>query len=86
MPTNLQALAQVDPGEARKRLRSALDVAGTVDLAARMLGVSRRTLYRVAEKLGVPVGLGKANEVTTLRTSVRGQVSADPDKCPPSAL
>jgi len=86
MPTNLQALAQVDPGEARKRLRSALDVAGNVDLAARMLGVSRRTLYRVAGKLGVQVGLDKANEVATVRTSVRGQVSGDPDKCPPSTL
>jgi len=57
MPTELAALALIRPDEARKRIESAIDVAGSVDLAARMLGVSRRTLYRVAVRVGaVTVG------------------------------
>ena len=52
MPTELAALALIRPDEAKKRIESAVAVAGSVELAADMLGVSRRTLYRVAVRVG----------------------------------
>lgn len=47
-------LARLQPAEAKKRILSALYVTeGDRDQAAQIAGVSRRTLYRLADQLDV---------------------------------
>lgn len=76
MASELQALARCMPSEAKKRIESAVQVAGTAELAARMLGVSRRTLYRVASQVGASTTPGEQPDTcpapdTCPRTGVR---------------
>jgi hypothetical protein len=45
--TELGALRRVDPAEWERRIRAAMDRAGLrIDVAAEMLGISRRQLFR----------------------------------------
>jgi len=49
----LRAAVTRDPERVRARIRATLARAGTVDLAARALGVAPRTLYRLMRELEI---------------------------------
>jgi predicted DNA-binding transcriptional regulator YafY len=57
MTRYLHHACHANPAEAKQQITSILARSRTVDDAAEALGVSRRTLFRWLETLGIPSGL-----------------------------